>query len=86
MSLERNKKSLQEIFLNELQKNSLPVTLFLMNGIKLQGIVTEFDNFVVFLQKNNQLQLVYKHSISTIMPVDSFSLFQRENITEQERI
>ena len=60
--------SLQDAFLNLLRKNKTPVTMFLVKGVKLQGIVTWFDNFSILLRRDGQSQLVYKHAISTIMP------------------
>lgn len=62
------KASLQDAFLNHLRKNKTPVTMFLVKGVKLQGIVTWFDNFSILLRRDGQSQLVYKHAISTIMP------------------
>ncbi len=59
---------LQDIFLNSLRKSKTPITMFLVKGVKLQGVVTWFDNFSVLLRRDGQAQLVYKHSISTIMP------------------
>lgn len=59
---------LQDAFLNLLRKNKTPVTVFLVKGVKLQGIVTWFDNFSLLLRRDGQSQLVYKHAISTIMP------------------
>jgi len=61
-------QSLQDAFLNHLRKNKTPVTMFLVKGVKLQGIVTWFDNFSILLRRDGQSQLVYKHAISTIMP------------------
>ena len=60
--------NLQDQFLNLLRKNKVPVTMFLVKGVKLQGIVTWFDNFSILLRRDGQSQLVYKHAISTIMP------------------
>ncbi len=60
--------SLQDSFLNLLRKNKTPVTVFLVKGVKLQGIVTWFDNFSILLRRDGQTQLVYKHAVSTIMP------------------
>jgi len=60
--------TLQDAFLNLLRKNRTPVTMFLVKGVKLQGIVTWFDNFSILLRRDGQSQLVYKHAISTIMP------------------
>ena len=63
-----SQSSLQDTFLNSVRKNRNPVTLFLVNGVKLQGIITWFDNFSVLLRREGTVQLVYKHAISTIMP------------------
>ena len=60
--------SLQDLFLNSLRRSKTPVTMFLVKGVKLQGIVTWFDNFSVLLRRDGQAQLIYKHAISTIMP------------------
>ncbi len=60
--------ALQDLFLNALRKAKTPVTMFLVKGVKLQGIVTWFDNFSVLLRRDGQSQLIYKHAISTIMP------------------
>ncbi|MCG8382425.1 MAG: RNA chaperone Hfq [Gammaproteobacteria bacterium] len=60
-------QSLQEPFLNALRKERIPVSIFLVNGIKLQGQVESFDQFVILL-KNNVSQMVYKHAISTVVP------------------
>ena len=60
--------NLQDIFLNSLRKTKTPVTMFLVKGVKLQGIITWFDNFSVLLRRDGQSQLIYKHAISTVMP------------------
>lgn len=59
---------MQDAFLNLLRKSKAPVTVFLVKGVKLQGIVTWFDNFSILLRRDGQSQLVYKHAVSTIMP------------------
>ena len=61
-------QNLQDVFLNFLRKEKIPVTMFLVKGVKLQGIITWFDNFSILLRRDGQTQLVYKHAISTIMP------------------
>ena len=61
-------QSLQDTFLNHVRKNKISLTIFLVNGVKLQGVVTWFDNFCVLLRRDGHAQLVYKHAISTIMP------------------
>ena len=63
-----SQSSLQDTFLNSVRKNKNPVTLFLVNGVKLHGVITWFDNFSVLLRREGTVQLVYKHAISTIMP------------------
>ena len=63
-----SQSSLQDTFLNSVRKNKNPVTLYLVNGVKLQGVITWFDNFSVLLRREGTVQLVYKHAISTIMP------------------
>ena len=60
--------SLQDQFLNSIRRSKVPVTIFLVKGVKLQGIVTWFDPFSLLLRRDGNAQLVYKHSISTIMP------------------
>lgn len=60
-------QSLQDPFLNQLRKEHIPVSIFLVNGIKLQGEIESFDQFVVLL-KNNVSQMIYKHAISTVVP------------------
>ena len=61
-------QNLQDTFLNFVRKNKVPLTIFLVNGVKLQGIVTWFDHFCLLLRRDGHSQLVYKHAISTIMP------------------
>ena len=69
-------QNLQDQFLNTLRKNKTPVTMFLVKGVKLQGIVTWFDNFSILLRRDGQSQLVYKHAISTIMPAQPVQLYE----------
>lgn len=66
--------NLQDLFLNSLRKSKMPVTMFLVKGVKLQGIVTWFDNFSVLLRRDGQSQLVYKHAISTVMPSQNMDM------------
>ena len=69
-------QNLQDTFLNNVRKNKTPLTIFLVNGVKLQGVVTWFDNFCVLLRRDGQSQLVYKHAISTIMPAAPVQLYE----------
>ena len=73
-----DKQNLQDAFLNQVRKAKVPVTIFLINGVKLQGIITWFDNFCVLLRRDGASQLVYKHAISTIMPSTPIQLFEPE--------
>ncbi|HEY0027207.1 MAG TPA: RNA chaperone Hfq [Allosphingosinicella sp.] len=66
--------NLQDMFLNGLRRSKTPVTMFLVKGVKLQGIITWFDNFSVLLRRDGQAQLIYKHAISTIMPAHPIEL------------
>ena len=68
----------QEVFLNHLRANKVPVTVFLMNGIRLQGVVDSFDNFSVMLRRDRHSQIVYKGTISTIVPLTRVQLFEDE--------
>lgn len=69
-------QNVQDVFLNYLRKNKTPVTVFLVNGVKLQGVITWFDNFSVLLRRDAHAQLVYKHAISTVMPTVPVQLFE----------
>jgi len=69
-------QSLQDTFLNHVRKAKTPLTIFLVNGVKLQGVVTWFDNFCVLLRRDGHSQLVYKHTISTSMPASPVQLFE----------
>lgn len=70
------RQNVQDVFLNHLRKNKTPTTVFLVNGVKLQGIITWFDNFSVLLRREAHAQLVYKHAISTVMPNVPVQLFE----------
>ena len=76
------KQNLQDTFLNSVRKSKMPLTIFLINGVKLQGIVSWFDNFCVLLRRDGQVQLVYKHAISTIMPSGPVQMFDPESETD----
>jgi host factor-I protein len=77
-------QNVQDVFLNHIRKNKTPVTVFLVNGVKLQGIVTWFDQFSMLLRRDGHTQLVYKHAISTVMPSVQVHLFEpdRESAAE----
>jgi host factor-I protein len=79
-------QNLQDTFLNHVRKQKTPLTIFLINGVKLQGIVTWFDNFCVLLRRDGHSQLVYKHAISTVMPGAPVQLFEpgEESANDQD--
>ena len=87
MAAERT-QNLQDTFLNFVRKNKVPLTIFLVNGVKLQGVVTWFDNFCVLLRRDGHSQLVYKHAISTIMPGHPIQMFEpgEEGAAEREAL
>ncbi len=72
-------QNVQDVFLNAVRKSKNPCTVFLVNGVKLQGIISWFDNFSVLLRRDGHTQLVYKHAISTVMPSGPVQLFEGEN-------
>ncbi len=72
------KQNLQNVFLNAVRETKTPLTVFLVNGVKLQGVITWFDNFCVLLRRDGHSQLVYKHAISTVMPLNPVQLFEQE--------
>lgn len=76
---------LQDLFLNTLRKTKTPVTMFLVKGVKLQGVITWFDNFSVLLRRDGQSQLVYKHAISTIMPGGPLDVSEIEAAFESQK-
>ena len=74
--MSEKQQNLQDTFLNAVRKSKASVTIFLVNGVKLQGVVTWFDNFCVLLRRDGHSQLVYKHAISTIMPGQPIQMFE----------
>ncbi|MGB0844234.1 MAG: RNA chaperone Hfq [Alphaproteobacteria bacterium] len=74
-------QSVQDVFLNHIRKQKIPVTVFLINGVKLQGMVTWFDNYSILLRRDQHAQLVYKHAISTIMPGGAMNLMEETKVS-----
>ncbi len=83
MSSEKS-QNVQDVFLNSIRKQKTPVTVFLVNGVKLQGIVTWFDNFSLLLRRDGHTQLVYKHAVSTVMPATPIQLFEQAKENDDE--
>jgi host factor-I protein len=77
-------QNIQDVFLNKIRKDKHTVTVFLVNGVKLQGVVTWFDNFSLLLRRESHVQLVYKHAISTIMPTGPLTLYESGETQSEE--
>ncbi|NMA64930.1 MAG: RNA chaperone Hfq [Clostridiaceae bacterium] len=71
--------NLQDVFLNQVRKEHIPVTVYLTNGFQLRGMVKGFDNFTVVLDSEGKQQLVYKHAISTVSPMKAVNIIFNEN-------
>ena len=67
-------QNLQDVFLNNARRQRISVTVFLLNGVKLQGFITWFDNYSILLKRDGHIQLIYKHAVSTIMPATTIDL------------
>ena len=72
-------QNVQDEFLNNLRKNKISVTVFLVNGVKLQGLITWFDSFSLLLRRDGHTQLIYKHAVSTIMPAEAIDIEIKED-------
>lgn len=75
--------NLQDTFLNQVRKENMPVTIYLINGFQLKGLVKGFDNFTVVLEFEGKQQMVYKHAISTVMPIRPINLAQASAQTDE---
>lgn len=71
--------NLQDSFLNHVRKENLAVTIYLVNGFQLRGLVRGFDNFTIIIENDGKQQLVYKHAVSTISPVTNITIMQPES-------
>ena len=75
-------QNLQDLFLNTARRQNISVTVFLINGVKWQGLITWFDNYSILLKRDGHIQLIYKHAVSTIMPATAIDL--REQLQDDE--
>lgn len=82
--MSRNQLNLQDAFLNQVRKDKIPVTIFLVNGFQIKGLVKGFDNFTVIIEMDQKQQLIYKHAISTVSPIKPIGNFYIENKNEDE--
>jgi host factor-I protein len=74
--------NIQDTFLNQIRKESIPVTIYLVNGFQLRGIIRGFDNFTIVIDSEGKQQMVYKHAISTFTPARPVSLMVVEEVDE----
>lgn len=79
-------QNVQDVLLNTLRKNKTPVTIYLANGVKLQGTITGFDNFSVVLRRGPQMQLIYKHAMATVVPSEPVRLFEPEGAADASEV
>lgn len=80
----KNQLNLQDAFLNQVRKDKILVTIYLVNGFQIKGMVKGFDNFTVIVELDGRQQLVYKHAISTISPIRPIGVINMENKTDEE--
>ena len=80
----KNQLNLQDAFLNQVRKDKILVTVYLVNGFQIKGLVKGFDNFTVIIEMDGRQQLVYKHAISTVSPIRPIGVINMENKTEDE--
>lgn len=80
----KNQLNLQDAFLNQVRKEKTPVTIFLVNGFQIKGVVKGFDNFTVIVELDQKQQLVYKHAISTVAPLKPISIINLEMRNEED--
>jgi host factor-I protein len=82
--INKNQLNLQDAFLNQVRKEKTPVTIFLVNGFQIKGVVKGFDNFTVIVEMEQKQQLVYKHAISTVAPLKPIGIINLENKNDDE--
>jgi host factor-I protein len=80
VTLKKSNLNLQDQFLNQIRKENILTTIFLVNGYQIRGLVKSFDNFTILLEVEGKQQMVYKHAISTIVPTKDVSLYEGDQI------
>lgn len=81
--INKNQLNLQDAFLNQLRKEKILVTMYMVNGFQIKGLVKGFDNFTVIVEMDGRQQLVYKHAISTISPIKPIAIINMDNKSEE---
>lgn len=82
--MSKNQMNLQDAFLNQVRKEKMPVTIFLVNGFQIKGVVKGFDNFTVIVELDQRQQLVYKHAISTVAPIRPIGLLNLDPKNDED--
>ncbi|MGS0764599.1 RNA chaperone Hfq [Syntrophomonas curvata] len=82
--MSKNQMNLQDAFLNQVRKEKTPVTIFLVNGFQIKGMVKGFDNFTVIVELDQKQQLVYKHAISTVAPLKPIGMLNLDTRSEDD--
>lgn len=80
----KNQLNLQDAFLNHIRREKIPVTIYLVNGFQIKGVIKGFDNFTAIVELEGRQQMVYKHAISTIAPIKPINILSMENRSEEE--
>lgn len=80
----KNQLNLQDAFLNQIRREKIPVTIYLVNGFQIKGVIRGFDNFTAIIDQEGRQQMVYKHAISTIAPIKPISILTMETKSEEE--
>ncbi|MNW24170.1 RNA-binding protein Hfq [compost metagenome] len=75
--------NIQDTFLNQLRKETIPVTVYLVNGFQVRGIIKAFDNFTIIIDSDGRQQMIYKHAISTFTPQRNVSLMQQQDSSSE---
>jgi len=83
LSVVKDSTNIQDVFLNHVRRAKVSVTVFLVNGVKLQGLIAGFDNFSVLLRRDGHTQLIYKHAISTVMPTAPLTLADQDERADE---
>lgn len=84
LKLIKNQLNLQDAFLNQIRKEKILVTIYMINGFQIKGVVRGFDNFTVIVELDGRQQMVYKHAISTVSPIKPISVISLDNRAEEE--
>jgi len=80
----KNQLNMQDAFLNQIRREKIPVTIYLVNGFQIKGLIKGFDNFTAIVEQDGRQQMVYKHAISTVAPIKPISILAMDNKGDDE--